>query len=556
LDSPNREIESKYRVLDPAQLDDLIHRPSLSDVLSLAPATENTVTDIFFDTADYALLRAGLSLRWRRQSSRHLLAVKGLARPNANNVLDRFEMECETRGGADLTELGNWPAAIVKTIARHMDKKAALRPIAELRQVRTKRIVEQAATSGDGNPDGTQVERRDTGRPIGELSLDVVTVRDPADLTGTQASSLVQFAELEFELGDGVDQAAMEPIGKVFSHNPFLAPAQSSKLERALQELSAHPAGYQPDVRGIQPGMSMAEAGRSIWREQIMAMLLNEHGARQGKDIEYVHDMRVAIRRARAAVEMFGPYFRKNALRPYLQALRRTGKTLGTVRDLDVALDNLARYSRKRTRDERRQLNAAAKYWRAQRKSAYRELLAWLNSPKYSQFIAEFVDFCHTPGRGAISEDRVSGQDPKPFQVRHVLPSTILVRFEAVRAYEVVLDSVQPVSVEILHALRMECKRLRYSLEFTHHLLGSSGDALIQHLKQIQDHLGDLNDASITRARLMSLQAQGAGSPALGRYIQQQEEIIRERRDAFPLVWEPFISRENRQLVGESVAQF
>ncbi len=61
--------------------------------------------------------------------------------------------------------------------------------------------------------------------------------------------------------------------------------------------------------------------------------------------------------------------------------------------------------------------------------------------------------------------------------------------------------------VPTLHALRIESKRLRYTLEFFSEVLPDSASTLVAELTAVQDHLGLLNDAQIaadlTRAWLM-----------------------------------------------------
>jgi CHAD domain-containing protein len=73
-------------------------------------------------------------------------------------------------------------------------------------------------------------------------------------------------------------------------------------------------------------------------------------------------------------------------------------------------------------------------------------------------------------------------------------PVLIYTRLVAVRAYAAVLPSA---TVELLHALRIECKKLRYTVEFFREVLGHEAKAVIDDLKDLQDHLGDLNDAQV-----------------------------------------------------------
>ena len=74
------------------------------------------------------------------------------------------------------------------------------------------------------------------------------------------------------------------------------------------------------------------------------ACFRHEAGSIDGSDIEALHDMRVAVRRMRAAVELFRPYLPKEHAAYLRKDLRRLGRALGPARDCDVMLANLEAY--------------------------------------------------------------------------------------------------------------------------------------------------------------------------------------------------------------------
>jgi inorganic triphosphatase YgiF len=71
-----------------------------------------------------------------------------------------------------------------------------------------------------------------------------------------------------------------------------------------------------------------------------------------GSDPEATHDMRVAIRRLRNALDTFGPPHHGARARRFAKAARRLGKRLGAVRDADVQLAALRRISASAADDE------------------------------------------------------------------------------------------------------------------------------------------------------------------------------------------------------------
>ena len=93
-------------------------------------------------------------------------------------------------------------------------------------------------------------------------------------------------------------------------------------------------------VKGIAPEKSLEECARRTITTRFHEMMSFKAGAIDGRDIEYVHDMRVASRRLRAAMRNFADCFTpKKEFRRHLKRVDRITSTLGDVRDLDVLLD-------------------------------------------------------------------------------------------------------------------------------------------------------------------------------------------------------------------------
>ena len=93
-------------------------------------------------------------------------------------------------------------------------------------------------------------------------------------------------------------------------------------------------------VKGIAPEKSLEECARRIITTRLHEMMSFKKGAIDGRDIKYVHDMRVASRRLRAAMRNFADCFApKKKFRRHLKRVDRITSTLGGVRDLDVLID-------------------------------------------------------------------------------------------------------------------------------------------------------------------------------------------------------------------------
>jgi CHAD domain-containing protein len=307
---------------------------------------------------------------------------------------------------------------------------------------------------------------------------------------------------------------------------------------------------------GILPDDAMSEAGRKVLRFHFQRMLEHEPGTREGQDIEELHDMRVATRRMRAAFRVFGEYYQPEVLRPLLKGLRATGRTLGGVRDLDVFMHKAQQYLDGLPAGERQDLDPLLSNWQAKREAARAEMLSYLDGKRYGQFARDLAAFVSTEGMGAVP---FADDKPVPYQVRHVVPALIYDRYEAVRGYEAIIERA---SIETLHALRIDLKRLRYSLEFFREVLGPEADAVIKEVVVLQDHLGNLHDADVACGLLVGfldewVRAQGrerTNVSGVTRYLIAKQDELRALIDAFPAVWRNFDRADVRRGLALAVA--
>ncbi len=310
-----------------------------------------------------------------------------------------------------------------------------------------------------------------------------------------------------------------------------------------------------PDKPGIAPTDPMGEAGRKVLHFHFMRMLKHEPGTRRGEDIEELHDMRVATRRMRAAFRVFAPYFKARAVRPYVAGLRRTARVLGAVRDLDVLMYKAQEYLATLPPEQAHDLDPLFDSWREERERARKRMLAYLDSAKYRDFVEAFRLFLDTPGAGLR---KVDDFPPRPVQVRHVVPRLIYARWARVQAFEPLLSDA---SIAVLHALRIECKRLRYTIEFFREVLGPEAKKVIAEVVRLQDHLGDLHDADVANALLSDFlfvtQGKAADriiAPGVVAYLAFRQRELKTLIDTLPQTWERFNRPEVRRLLAEAVA--
>ncbi len=342
------------------------------------------------------------------------------------------------------------------------------------------------------------------------------------------------------------------------SHEYRLEVMEATQAEKLS---SAEPALPQPrDKSGILPDDPMSEAGRKVLLYHFAEMLAHEEGTRLGDDIEELHDMRVATRRMRAAFEVFGEAFEPKTLKVHMKGLKATGRALGRVRDLDVFMEKAQHYLDELPESERSGLDPLLHGWQEEREQARTDMNAYLGSEAYQDFKLKFNHFLQTPGEGALA---VPQDQPTPYLVREIAPILIYNRLAAVRAYSSVLAHA---SIEQMHALRIEYKKLRYTVEYFREVLGTHAKAVINDIKKLQDHLGDLNDADVATEILRSFldgwDTRQAGLPVSERqnpeaifgYLAARHAERHRLMVTFQEAWAFFLRPEFRENLASAIA--
>jgi CHAD domain-containing protein/transposase-like protein len=357
-------------------------------------------------------------------------------------------------------------------------------------------------------------------------------------------------------------QATPEEDIPVFKPEAIIEELESADFETYLEESKGKDLPLpQPLLEpGLLPGDTLAEAGRKTLLYHFAEMLKHEEGTRLGEDIEELHVMRVATRRMRAAFDLFEQAFDPKVIKRHLRGLRATGRALGAVRDMDVFIEKANRYMDGLSPEQRLGLEVLVEAWQDQRETARQAMLAHLDSPDYANFKRKFNIFLQTPGKGV---HLLSAQCPVPQMARDAAPVLIYSRFGAVRAYDQLLESA---TLEQLHALRIEFKKLRYAVEFFREILGKEAKSVINVLKTMQDHLGDLNDAQVATQLLSDFLARMETShldlPLSERrnpepvvvYLAAKHAERHHLMRTFPAAWESFNQPQFRQNLALAVA--
>ena len=476
------EVEWQFDALDlrPVErwLADLPGRPigGLTATQALTALAKPVVhqVDRYLDTEDWRIGRAGFVLRTRRKRRRDEVTLKD-SRPAGKDGLRRRLEVTEPLRSDGIAGLGaDGP------VGRRLWAVAGNRPLRQILVIRTRRRA---------------FSLRVAGEEVAELALDETTIVGD---TGTRSAHL---RRVEVEVAHGW-VVALEPMVADLREACGLQPATLSKYEAGLLTLGITIPGL-PDLgsTAVSPDASLGELAYAVLRRHLGVVLAREPGTRLGEDAEDLHDMRVATRRLRAAIDVFISVLpvRINGLRSELGWL---AAVLGEVRDLDVQLEHLdnmgewsiAWASSEVTEDpliHLRQLLAV------HRDEARGRLLAALDSARYQRLLKGLTTLAvQGPSRrfaAAGVPAVVSVPDLVASRHRRVLKGARRARKSGLAAD--------------FHRLRIRAKRLRYSLEFTADLYGSRTDRFVRRLARLQDALGLMQDAEVATAQLLAITA-------------------------------------------------
>ncbi|HQZ97148.1 MAG TPA: CHAD domain-containing protein [Pyrinomonadaceae bacterium] len=200
--------------------------------------------------------------------------------------------------------------------------------------------------------------------------------------------------------------------------------------------------------------------------------------------IDGVHDMRVSSRRFRSAFRDLSHLFRKKHQKRLKEDAKKLAKTLGTIRDIDVAIDALLNTASRAPNDSIRSgIETLTSTLRDSRSKEHQLLAAKLTQEAVSDLDKLAAEAFGSLGKKEASQGTSFREASTEFL--HSSLDEFLVRTKAL--YE-------PQDANGLHKLRISAKRLRYGLELLAPCLGDEASSFVRKLKKIQSCLGSVHD--------------------------------------------------------------
>jgi CHAD domain-containing protein len=250
--------------------------------------------------------------------------------------------------------------------------------------------------------------------------------------------------------------------------------------------------GYSSKIRlQLDPEAPVHESMRTLLQWTLSIMKANEEGIRNNTDTEYLHDYRVAVRRTRSVMKLIRGVFDPDETAPFLDGFRELGKKSNVLRDCDVYLlrqHTCFGFLPPFLKPGLEQFFAEIE---RSRKASHRSFCRHLASESYDRFLHDWERF--------VLNDTLTNPDKAP----KASLSTITIAGSSIRkAWKKVIRYGRLIGPEAtdreLHELRIDCKKLRYLLEFFASLYPQKTIVpIIRQLKELQENLGSFVDYSV-----------------------------------------------------------
>jgi CHAD domain-containing protein len=474
---------------------------------SAAATEEFRLEAVYFDTADLRLLRRGVTVRFRRGEEPGDMWTAKL--PEEAPALGLARREISIPGGpASMPDL-------LEDLVRGWALGAPLMPVARLRTLRRRTAL-----------------RRPNGKPIAMVDDDEVSIVQRSRVAA-------RFRELEVELVNGAPEkllgrlvgrmrsAGAEPVDQMPKLVRALGPSALAPWDLAPANVASRATAEEVITAGL-----LAAAARLV--DHIATVVLDE-------DREGVHQARVGIRRLRSDLRTASPLLNMRVAAPLRRELDWLMDSLGEVRDLDVLLARLRTDVEKLEPADRQGADAVLAQAADDRAAAYERLRRDLRSARCAALLEETTRIATAPP--------FTGRDAKRAASK-ALPA--LVKRPLGDLLRQARKQRDPPDDDALHRLRIAVKRVRYAVELAAPVAGEKARRAAHRLADVQEVLGEHNDACIAVARLRTLgeRTGPSGAWAAGLLGGLQLAQAAQCRKRFSSVWAKAAAEPRWRWVG------
>jgi CHAD domain-containing protein len=323
-------------------------------------------------------------------------------------------------------------------------------------------------------------------------------------------------------------------------------PVTATPYDLALTQAGRGPANGNGTAARLTPDTPAVAAVSEMLAGFAAEIEDNVPGVLASIDTEFLHDLRVAVRRTRSILKLVGDVLPKDFTDRFAGEFKWLGDLTTRVRDLDVYLLDLDTMAARLTSADPDDLDPFRSFLIRHRAAERRRLVRGLRSRRFRQLMTDW-----RAGLDQLVADAQDGPTVADVARRRL---TRAYRDAARRGARINANSPS----DDVHALRKRCKELRYLMEVFRPVCDSGPHRrLLKELKSLQDTLGDFQDGEVQREAVRefaaAMMAQGAAPPptvlAMGEMAAQLDAHQAAARAALADRLQPFLADENRDRV-------
>ena len=279
-------------------------------------------------------------------------------------------------------------------------------------------------------------------------------------------------------------------------------------------------------------GLNLLTMAEKAIQTRLDDLLKFEKHVRAGTDIEALHDMRVASRRLRESLRIYGGLYSQKRLKQGMKGVRQVTRALGLVREVDVNIEQLEAWRKALGEAFAIPIEYSLALEQSRQRRLRKKMFARLDDLNLDELQADISKVLQRPHRDVQQK---KGEEEIGARDRYV----VFARSHIESGLALVLPRLEQVSskrtLHKYHLLRIQVKKFRYSLE----LLSRAFDShrairILKQLKSIQDELGALHDHSVLHSTVRAMRAQLRKSalPHLEKHLLRLMRVLALKQDA------------------------
>jgi len=286
-----------------------------------------------------------------------------------------------------------------------------------------------------------------------------------------------------------------EQLVPVIASRPGIQRCPEGPVAAILREVGAsNPCDLSSPRLALDPAVRADVGTRQLHLALLEILVANEPGVRGNVDSEFLHDFRVAIRRARSLLGQIRGVFPADVVEHVAGEFSWIGRLTGSPRDTDVLVLALREQHAEFDADD---MNGLIAFLGGSQQREYEQLVGALDSTRYQRLLADWKAFLESP----------IPSTPQAEYAHHPLAAAVSRR--AWRLSKRIVKSAKTLdrhtAANRIHEIRIDAKKLRYLVDAASPCYRPADiKSILAALKKLQRALGDFNDAHVQETMLVN----------------------------------------------------